>query len=151
MSELSTVTRTKIAQVAGSKMTATANNRERVAIIDTAAAYSAANGDTFGTGIIIPKGARLLAPYLSNAAGNASSTLSVGIRDAVTGVAVDATALINAASLAAASAGQVSTGTKIVNGQYYVMPQDVELYGTFGGATPLANAAIRVEVQYVAP
>lgn len=151
MAELSTVTRTKVAQVAGSKMTATANNRERVAIIDTAAAYSAANGDTFGTGIIIPKGARLLAPYLSNAAGNASSTLSIGIRDAVTGVAVDATALINAASLAAASAGQISTGTKIVNGQYYVMPQDVELYGTFGGATPLANAAIRVEVQYVAP
>lgn len=151
MSELSTVTRTKIAQVAGSKMNAASNNRERVAIIDTAAAYSAANGDTFGTGIIIPKGARLLAPYLSNAAGNASSTLSIGIRDAVTGVAVDATALINAASLAAASAGQVNTGTKIVNGQYYVMPQDVELYGTFGGATPLANAAIRVEVQYVAP
>ncbi|OWY35296.1 hypothetical protein [Herbaspirillum aquaticum] len=151
MAELSTVTRTKVAQVAGSKMTATANNRERVAIIDTAAAYSAANGDTFGTGIIIPKGARLLAPYLSNAAGNASSTLSIGIRDAVTGVAIDATALINAASLAAASAGQISTGTKIVNGQYYVMPQDVELYGTFGGATPLANAAIRVEVQYVAP
>ncbi len=151
MAELSTVTRTKVAQVAGSKMTATANNRERVAIIDTAAAYSAANGDTFGTGIIIPKGARLLAPYLSNAAGNASSTLSIGIRDAVTGVAVDATALINAASLAAASAGQINTGTKIVNGQYYVMPQDVELYGTFGGATPLANAAIRVEVQYVAP
>jgi hypothetical protein len=151
MAELSTVTRTKVAQVAGSKMTATANNRERVAIIDTAAAYSAANGDTFGTGIIIPKGARLLAPYLSNAAGNASSTLSIGIRDAVTGVVVDATALINAASLAAASAGQINTGTKIVNGQYYVMPQDVELYGTFGGATPLANAAIRVEVQYVAP
>ncbi|MEV9317584.1 hypothetical protein, partial [Salmonella enterica] len=65
MAELSTVTRTKVAQVAGSKMTATANNRERVAIIDTAAAYSAASGDTFGTGIIIPKGARLLAPYLS--------------------------------------------------------------------------------------
>lgn len=151
MAELSTVTRTKVAQVAGSKMTATANNRERVAIIDTAAAYTAANGDTFGTGIIIPKGARLLAPYLSNAAGNASSTLSIGIRDAVTGVAIDATALINAASLAAASAGQIGTGTKIVNGQYYVMPQDVELYGTFGGATPLANAAIRVEVQYVAP
>lgn len=151
MAELSTVTRTKVAQVAGSKMNAAANNRERVAIIDTAATYTAANGDTFGTGIIIPKGARLLAPYLSNAAGNASSTLSIGIRDAVTGVAVDATALINAASLASASAGQINTGTKIVNGQYYVMPQDVELYGTFGGATPLANAAIRVEVQYVAP
>ncbi|MEN2673383.1 hypothetical protein [Herbaspirillum huttiense] len=151
MAELSTVTRTKVAQVAGSKMTATANNRERVAIIDTAAAYSAASGDTFGTGIIIPKGARLLAPYLSNAAGNASSTLSIGIRDAVTGVAIDATALINAASLAAASSGQVNTGSKITGGQYYVMPQDVELYGTFGGATPLANAAIRVEVQYVAP
>lgn len=151
MSELSTVTRTKVAQVAGTKATASSNNRERVAIIDTAASYTAANGDTFGTAIFIPKGARVLAPYLSNAAGNASSTLSLGIRDAITGVAIDATALINSASLAAASAGQVNTGTKIVNGQYYVMPQDVEIYGTFGGATPLANAAIRVEIQYVAP
>jgi hypothetical protein len=153
MAELDTVTRTKVAQVAGTKVTATALNRLRVAIIDTAAAYAApGNGDTFGTALVLPKGSRVTLPItLSNAANTASCTLSLGIRDAVTKVAIDATAILNAASLAAAQTAQFNTGTKLVNGQYYVMPQDVEIYGTFGGAVPGANLAIRAEITFVAP
>ncbi|WP_050465102.1 hypothetical protein [Herbaspirillum autotrophicum] len=151
--ELDTVTRTKIAQVAGTKSTATALNRIRTAIIDSAAAYAAAAiNDTFGTALILPKGSRVVLPVsLSNAANTAASTLSLGIRDAVTKVPIDATAILNAASLAAAQTGQFNTGTKLVNGQYYVMPQDVEIYGTFAGAVTTANAAFRAEVQFVAP
>lgn len=152
MAELNTVTRTKVAQVAGVKTSGGSFNRDRTQYIDTPAAWSAANGDTFGTGLVIPQGARLRGGVrLSCAVGTGSTTLSLGIRDANTKVAIDATAVLAAASIATAQDVVLSTGTKITGGQYYVMPQDVEIYGTFGGATPLANQAIRIEVSFVAP
>ena len=153
MAELNTVTRTKVAQVAGTKSPASAFNRMRVAVIDTPAAYAApAQNDTAGTALVLPTGSRVLLPItVSSVAGTALSTLSVGIRDAVTKVAIDATAIVNAAAISAAATGQVNTGTKLINGQYYVMPQDVEIYLTFGGAAGLINQAVRVESPFVAP
>src|SRR5690606_34188279 len=104
MADLDTVTRSRVAQVAGRKATATTLNRNRVAIIDTPAAYAApADGDTFGTGIILPKGSRLLCGMvLSNAANTASLTLALGIRDAVTKEAIDATAIMAAKAITSA-------------------------------------------------
>lgn len=147
------VTRTKLAQVAGTKSPASALNGVRVAVIETAAVYAApAQNDIAGTEIYLAKGTRLLLPVtLSCAAGTASSTLSIGIRDAVTKVAVDATAILNAAAINAAATAQFNTGTKTITGQTYVMPQDVEIYLTFGGAVGTANQAIRAEICFVAP
>jgi hypothetical protein len=152
MAELATVTKTAIAIAAGRKVDPTAQNRVREAVITTAATWSAANGDTAGTGIVLAKGSRLVCGVIASfGTGAASSTLSVGIRDAVTKVAVDATAIVNALAITTAATAQVNTGTKLVTGQDYTLPQDCELFLTFGGATPTANQAIRVEVPYIAP
>jgi hypothetical protein len=152
MADLATVTRTAIAIAAGQKTHPAAQNRERVVIIDTPAVYAAAQNDTFGTGIILPKGSRLLAgPILSNAANTAALTLALGLRDPVTKVAIDATAIMAATAINAAGTAPIYTGTKLTGGQYYVLPQDAEIYGTFAGAAPTANVPIRAEIGYVAP
>lgn len=152
MAELATVTRSSIAIAAGRKTDPTAQNRVRALIVETPAAYTAAQNDTFGTGLVLAKGTRLLAsPILSNAANTAALTLSLGLRDAVTKVAVDATAIMGATAITAAATAPVNTGTKITAGQSYTLPQDCEVYGTFAGAAPTANAAIRAEIFYVAP
>jgi hypothetical protein len=152
MAELATVTRTAVAIAAGQKTHPAAHNRVRSVIIDTPATYTAANGDTFGTGIVLLKGSRLLAPItLSNNTNAASVTLSLGLRNNATKVAVDATALCAATAITTATCAQLNTGTKLTAGQYYVLDADMEIYGAFGGATPTANVAIRAEIQYVAP
>lgn len=147
------VTRTRLSQIAGTKAPAAAHNGVRVAVIETPAAYAQpAQNDTAGTDIVLMKGSRLLLPVtLSNGAGTAASTLSIGLRNPVTKVAIDATAVLNAAAINAAQTAQFNTGTKCINGQTYLLTEDAELYWTFGGAAGLANQAIRAEVSYVAP
>lgn len=111
----------------------------------------AAIADTIGFGIVLKKGTRLLLPVsLSNGAGTASCTLAIGLRNATTKVAVDATAILAATAINAAQNIQVNTGTKLTSGQRYVLDQDCEIYGTVAGAAIPANQAIRVEVPYVA-
>lgn len=111
----------------------------------------AAIGDTIGFGVVLKKGARLLCPVtLSNGAGAASSALAIGLRDPVTKVAIDATAILAATAISAAQAIQASTGTKLTAGQRYVLLTDAEIYGTVSGAAVPANQAIRVEVPYLA-
>lgn len=153
MAELTSITTSSAAIAAGRKTDPTVQNRVRVAVVKTAATYAApANGDTFGSGIVLTKGTRLLMPVsLSNAANAASVTLALGLRDPVTKVAIDATAIMAATAIASAQAIQVNTGTKLTAGQEYILPSDAEIYGTFGGATPNANVAIRAEISYVAP
>lgn len=152
MAELATVTRTAIAIAAGQKTHPAAQNRERVVIIDTPPVYTAAQNDTFGTGIVLPKGSRILAgPILSNAANTAALTLALGLRDAITKVPVDPTAIMAATGITAAGTAPIYTGTKLTAGQYYVLPQDCEIYGTLAGAAPTPNAAIRAEIGYVSP
>ena len=153
MAELSTITATSAAIALGQKTNPTNHNRVRVAVIETVPNYAApANGDTFASGIVLPKGSRLLCPVtVSNGTNTASTTLSVGLRDPITKVAIDATAVVNAAAIATAGCAQVNTGTKLTAGQTYTLTQDAELYCTFGGAIPAANVDIRVEVSYVAP
>ena len=152
MAELITYARSEVSYQAGTKAHPTELNRIRAAIIDSAAVFTAANGDTFATHLIIPAGSRIMAGVLlSCAAGTASTTLSIGLRDAITKVAIDATAILNAASIASAATLYLFTGTKVLSGLYYIVPQDAEIYGTFGGGTPLANQALRAEIQWVSP
>ncbi len=153
MAELVTVVRSEVDYQAGRKATPSELNRVRAAIIETAATYAApAQNDTAATHLVIPAGSRIMAAVLlSCAAGTAASTLSVGLRDAITKVAIDATAVLNAAAINAATTVNLFTGSKVITGQYYLVPQDAELYLTFGGAAGSANQAIRVEVLWVSP
>lgn len=135
---------------AGRKILFDSQGKSFVAVAETPAAYTAANGDTMGSGLVIKKGARLLSGVtISNGTNAASVTLAVGLRDPITKVAIDATAIAAATAVTTAATAQVNTGTKITAGQRYVLPQDAEIYFTFGGATPNANVAIRVEVPYL--
>lgn len=115
----------------------------------THAAYAIA--DTIGFGIVLKKGTRLLLPVtIANNAGTAACTLAVGLRDATTKVAVDATAILAATAINAAQTIQANTGTKLTSGQRYVLPQDCELYATVAGAVVAIDQAVRVEVPYLA-
>lgn len=119
-------------------------------VVEMPTTWTAASGDTVATGLVLPQGARLLAPVtVSNGTGTASQTLHVGIRNNRTKAVVDATAIVNAAAITTAGTAQVNTGTKITAGQRYVMPEDMEVYMTLNAATPTANQLIRVELEYV--
>jgi hypothetical protein len=137
---------------AGRKVLYDTQGEKSVAVCEMPSAYTAAQNDTVGTGIILKKGARLLAGVmLSNAANTASLTLAVGIRNPVTKAAIDATAIMAATAITSAATAQVNTGTKLTAGQRYVLLEDAEIYFTLAGAAPTANAAIRVEVPYLQP
>jgi len=145
-------TRNAAELAAGRKLGPSENGQEQRMIIEWPAAHAFANGDTVGTGMILKRGTRLTAlPLISFATGAASSTLSLGLRDPVTKTAIDATAIVNALAITTAATASSATGTKYVNGQRYLLPQDAEVYATLGGATPQANQAIRVEIPYITP
>lgn len=114
----------------------------------THAAYAIA--DTIGYGIVLKKGTRLTLPVtISNNAGTAACTLAVGLRNPVTKVAIDATAILAATAINAAQTIQANTGTKLTNGQRYVLLEDAEIYGTVAGAVVAIDQAVRVEVTYL--
>ena len=122
-----------------------------VAVCEMPATHSgAAVADAIGFGVILKKGSRLLSgPTLSFSTGTASCTLNLGLRDPVTKVAIDATALAAATAITTAATAQINTGTKVTAGQRYVLTQDAELYSTVAGAAVAANQAIRWEVSYI--
>lgn len=153
MAELLTVVRSQVDKTAGRKTPAAIQNRVRVAVIQSAAVYAAPGlGDTAGTGLTLKQGSRILCPVtVSNGAGTAAGTLSVGLRNPITKVAIDPTAVVAACAITAAATAQVNTGSKVTAGQEYYLPEDAELYLTFSGAVGTANQAIRVEVSYVSP
>ena len=136
---------------AGRKLKAATNNRVRAAFFNTPATHAFANGDTMGTGIVLKAGTRLL-PWatVSTGDGATSSTLSVGLRDPITRVAVDATAIVASRSLDTAGVFMPLTGTKLDAGEDYTLPTDMEIYATFGGADPGANLQVGVYVPYLA-
>lgn len=136
---------------AGRKPMFDSQARAFVAVAEMPATHAgAAVADTIGFGLILKKGDRLLCPVtLSNGAGTASSTLAIGLRDPVTKVAIDATAILAATAINAAQTIQASTGTKLTSGQRYTLTQDAEVYGTVAGAAIPANQAIRVEIPYL--
>ena len=121
-------------------------------VVEMPATWTAGASDTVATGLVLPKGTRLLSDVtVANGTGTASQTLTVGIRDNRTKVAVDASAIVAAAAITTAGVAQVNTGTKLTAGQRYVLTADCEVYMTFSAHTPTANQAIRVEIPYMAP
>jgi hypothetical protein len=138
---------------AGRKVLYDTQGEKSVAVCEMPTTHAGASiADTIGFGIILKKGARLLSGVtLSNSAGTASSTIAVGLRNPVTKVAIDATAVMAQTAITSAATAQVNTGTKITAGQRYVLLEDAELYATAAGAAVAANQAIRVEVPYLAP
>jgi hypothetical protein len=136
---------------AGRKAMYDSQSKSFMAVCEMPAAYTAASGDTVATGVVLKKGTRLIAPVtISNATNTASLTLAVGLRHAVTKVVSDATALAAATAITTAACAQVNTGTKLTAGQRYVLTEDSEVFFTLAAATPTANAAIRVEIPYIA-
>lgn len=124
----------------------------KVAVAEMPAAYTAAQNDTVGSGVILKKGTRLLSGVtISGGTNTASLTCAVGLRNPVTKVAIDATAIAAATAITTAATVQVNTGTKITAGQRYVLDQDAEIYFTLAGAAPTANIPLRVEVPHIAP
>lgn len=137
---------------AGRKVEFDTQGHESSVIVEMPTTWTAGSGDTVATGLVLPKGTRLLSPVtVSNGTGTASQTLSVGLRNNKTKVVVDATAIVSAAAITTAGLAQVNTGTKLTAGQRYVLDQDCEIYMTLAAAVPTANQAIRVEIGYLAP
>lgn len=137
---------------AGRKVLSDTMSRGSVCVAEMPTTWTAAASDTVATGIVIPKGARILAPVtVSNGTGTASQTLSVGLRNNLTKVAIDATGIVNAAAITTAACLQFNTGTMLTAGQRTVLAEDAEVYFTFSAHTPTANQAIRVEFVYTTP
>jgi hypothetical protein len=123
---------------------------ETTVIAVTPAAAAWANGDTFATGVRIPKGSRFTtASTVSHGAMGASVVMDLGIRNFDTKTVIDADGL--AASLSVASAGRsaANSGALIAGGVDSVTTEDVEVYATLSGATPTANAQFRLEIRYI--
>lgn len=153
MAEQLSSTRSAAAYQLGQKAHPTAFNRARSIVVSMPAAYaSIAAGDTVATNLVIPAGSRLVnGVFISNAANAASVTVAVGIRDAITKVAIDATAIAAATAITSAANALITTGTKLTGGQEYYVPSDAEVYLTFAGAASTANAQLRIEVPFISP
>lgn len=124
--------------------------RERQQLLIAPTVMSAmAIGDTMGTGVLIPAGSRLRSALLSVAAGSGSQTFNVGIRNFLTKVVIDATAIGSAVAVTSAATVSVFNGTKVTGGVDYVTDQDVEVYITNAGATGPANHAFVLWVSYL--
>ncbi|HEY0878989.1 MAG TPA: hypothetical protein VGE10_11120 [Zeimonas sp.] len=136
---------------AGRKLAPATHNRLRTAYFRTPTTHAIANGDTMGSGLTLPAGARIVRVRESHGAGAASSTVDVGVRNPTTKVAIVADAIVKALALTSAGVSDPVTGTKILGGADYVLPSDAELYATFGGATPTANQQVAFWVDYIAP
>lgn len=150
MAEIKSVQALKLAAVPPQKLSTTeSHGRIRLMFAALGATHAAAQiGDTVALGRI-PQNARILGGTLSCAAGTASATLDVGIRSVKTGDVIDADGLAVAANINAAGAKPINTGALIANGASYVTTEEVEVYGTVGGAALAANQAVSIQIQYV--
>ena len=108
-----------------------------------------ANGDTIASGKILPAGVRFTAGSIASHAAMASSVvLAVGIRDA-SGTEIDADGICASVSVASAGRTAINNGELVAAGVEYITTVPCEVYATLSGATPTANAQIRIEVEYV--
>ena len=121
----------------------------RKVFITSPASVTWADGDTIGSGKILPAGVRFTAGSIaSHAAMAASVVLAVGIRDA-SGTEIDADGICASVSVASAGRTAINNGALVAAGVEYITTVPCEVYATLSGATPTANAQIRIEVEYV--
>lgn len=129
-----------------------AYGKKRVIVITTPATHSAAQNDTIGSGIPLPIGTRFTAgSKVSNAAMGTSATLEVGIRNFKTKAAISASGIGSAVAVASAGRSALDNGALVAAGVEFVTTEVSEIYATFTGATPTANAQLRIEVEVVTP
>lgn len=137
---------------AGKMMPTDAYGKKRVIVITSPAAVTWANGDTIASGIPLPVGTRFLADSIaSHAAMGGSVVLDVGIRNFQSKVAIDADGVCAAVSVASAGRTLINNGALVAAGAEYITSEVAEVYATLSGATPTANAQIRIEVEVVTP
>lgn len=121
----------------------------RKVFITSPASVTWADGDTIGSGKILPAGVRFTAGSIASHAAMASSVvLAVGIRDA-SGTEIDADGICASVSVASAGRTAINNGALVAAGVEYITTVPCEVYATLSGATPTANAQIRIEVEYV--
>lgn len=137
---------------AGRKLAPAYEGDVKTIVCRTPTTYAAqAVNEIWSTGMIVKDGSRLKGLRISFGTGAASSTLDVGLRNAATLVAVDATALAAAHAITTAAVNDVVSGTKLTLGTDYIVPADCEIYATFKGATNTANQQIVLYVDVIEP
>jgi hypothetical protein len=121
-----------------------------VACATTPATAAWAQNDTWSTGIIIPKGSRILrSGRCSHAAFGASTTLDVGIRLASDGTVVDVDGIADGLDIAAAGVKELDGGSLFAAGVSYVTTADVEVYCSLLTANPTDNAQMEIEIHFL--
>ncbi len=149
MAEVNSIQMAKVLASPPSKLQPNERNGRSRIMFGQINANAAQIGDTVYFGRI-PAGARITGSWLNNAAGTASSTLALGLRKASDKTVIDAVGLAAATSIAtAAKADTIATGNLTKNGQSYVTPYEVDVYGTVAGAATPAGQLIAVTVDYV--
>lgn len=128
------------------------HGRVQVAVATTPATAAWAQNDTWNTGIIIPKGARILrSGQFQHGAWGSSVTADVGIRALSDGTVIDVDGIADGLDIAAAGAKALNSGSLFTNGASNVMTQDVEVYVTLLSANPTDNAQAEIEIHWVGP
>lgn len=98
----------------------------------------------------IPAGSRILGDSIvSCAAGTASSTVDIGLRETVTGTVLSATGIATGVDTAAAGVKFANSGAYVTSGAEYVTLVEVDVYATAKGAVLAANQALKFEIYYV--
>ncbi|MCA8239857.1 hypothetical protein [Burkholderia sp. AU32262] len=99
----------------------------------------------------IPAGARIHSVTINNAAGTASSTMSIGVRKASDKSGAVAAGLSAATAISSAQRVDATTGSLVNAGQTYITPYESDVYGTIAGAATPASPGqlISVTVHYV--
>lgn len=121
-----------------------------VACATTPATAAWAQNDTFNTGIIIPKGARILrSGRLSHAAMGSSVTMDVGIRAVDDGTVIDVDGIADGLDVAAAGVKELDGGSLFAAGVGYVTTEDAEVYCTLLSANPTDDAQFEVEIHFL--
>jgi hypothetical protein len=148
MAEQNSTQAAKLIATPLSKLSPTERGGRSRVMVGTATAVSAAIADTIFFGRL-PAGARITGNWLNNAAGTASSTMSLGLRKSSDKTVINAAALMAATSITSAQKVDGLTGTLVSAGQSYITPYEVDVYGTIAGAATPASQPIAVTVDYV--
>lgn len=135
---------------AGSKVMSNAIGKKRVLVMTSPAAVAWADGDTFASGVRIPKGTRFLCDsFASHGALAASVVLAVGIRNFDTKAVIDADGIATGVSVAAAGRTAINNGDLVKDGAEYVTTVDTEVYATVSGANPTDDIGLRLEISHI--
>lgn len=144
------LSRQKTAIAAGTKVLPSVSGVRRVLCFTSPAAAAWAQNDTFASGLVLPKGSRILSDSMvSHGAMGASVTIDVGLRGFTSGTVIDADGIAVDVSVAAAGRTLLNNGALVLDGVDSVTTEDAEVYVTIEGANPTDNIQMRFEIAYV--